>query len=97
MIYSKSPGRLEHYGISVIEAMSYGCIPLVIGNGGPKETVDNNINGVHWKSKKELVSAIAFLIKNEDLRKKMSQSTFLKSQNFSFDNLEQKFKTLISK
>ncbi len=34
------PERLEHWGITPIEAASFGCIPVVYGRGGPKEVVD---------------------------------------------------------
>jgi glycosyltransferase involved in cell wall biosynthesis len=33
------PERLEHFGISVVEAMSAGAVPLVLDVGGPAETV----------------------------------------------------------
>jgi GT2 family glycosyltransferase/tetratricopeptide (TPR) repeat protein/glycosyltransferase involved in cell wall biosynthesis len=35
-----SPHVLEHFGISVVEAMSFGVIPLVYSAGGPKEIVE---------------------------------------------------------
>jgi GT2 family glycosyltransferase/glycosyltransferase involved in cell wall biosynthesis len=34
------PERLEHFGITPIEAASFGCIPVVYGQGGPREVVD---------------------------------------------------------
>lgn len=34
------PERLEHWGITPIEAASFGCIPVVYGRGGPREVVD---------------------------------------------------------
>jgi len=33
------PERLEHFGITPIEAASFGCIPVVYGEGGPREVV----------------------------------------------------------
>ena len=33
------PERIEHFGITVVEAMGYGAIPLVYEWGGPAETV----------------------------------------------------------
>ena len=33
------PERLEHFGITPIEAASFGCIPVVYGQGGPREVV----------------------------------------------------------
>jgi glycosyltransferase involved in cell wall biosynthesis len=34
------PEKLEHWGITPIEAASFGCIPVVYGRGGPKEVID---------------------------------------------------------
>jgi glycosyltransferase involved in cell wall biosynthesis len=92
----KFPMQLEHYGISVVEAMAHGCIPLVVENGGPKETVDNNTNGIHWNTKTELVNALLSLIKDEALRKKMSYEAFVKSNNYSFSKLERDFEEIIN-
>jgi GT2 family glycosyltransferase/glycosyltransferase involved in cell wall biosynthesis len=33
------PERLEHFGITPIEAASFGCVPVVYGQGGPREVV----------------------------------------------------------
>jgi glycosyltransferase involved in cell wall biosynthesis len=35
----RQPERLEHFGISVVEAMSAGAVPLVLDAGGPAEVV----------------------------------------------------------
>jgi glycosyltransferase involved in cell wall biosynthesis len=34
------PETLEHFGITPVEAASFGCIPVVYGQGGPKEVVN---------------------------------------------------------
>ncbi len=34
------PEKLEHWGITPLEAASFGCIPVVYGRGGPKEVVE---------------------------------------------------------
>lgn len=33
------PAPLEHFGISIVEGMGAGCIPVVFNSGGPKEFV----------------------------------------------------------
>lgn len=33
------PEALEHFGITPIEAASFGCIPVVYGQGGPREVI----------------------------------------------------------
>ena len=33
------PEKLEHFGITPVEAASFGCIPVVYGQGGPREVL----------------------------------------------------------
>jgi len=55
MVWEKFfPERLEHFGISVVEAMSAGALPLVCANGGPAELVADGVTGFHWRSEAEL-------------------------------------------
>ena len=35
-----SPRALEHFGITPVEASSFGCIPVVYGQGGPREVIE---------------------------------------------------------
>lgn len=48
------PERQEHFGITPIEAMSYGCIPLVYEVGGPAETVNLLELGYKFSSEEDL-------------------------------------------
>ena len=54
---SKHPEKVEHFGITTVEAMAAGCWPLVYSAGGQKEIfssfVDKDI--VLWKGKDELL------------------------------------------
>jgi len=50
------PERQEHFGITVIEAMSAGAIPFVYGAGGPALTVESGITGYHWRTEDGLVA-----------------------------------------
>ena len=36
---TKHPERMEHFGITTIEAMASGCVPIVINKGGQPEIV----------------------------------------------------------
>ena len=39
------PASMEHFGISIVEAMRYGCIPIVLNQGGPVEIVEHSNTG----------------------------------------------------
>lgn len=92
----EEPMLVEHYGISVVEAMSHGCIPLVIGKGGHTETVDHKINGYHWFTKEELKEELTTLLENKQLREEMSEASYLKSEEYSFEKLEEKILNIFS-
>ena len=42
---ARNPERMEHFGISTCEAMSAGCVPVVIAKAGQLELVEDAING----------------------------------------------------
>lgn len=52
---NKHPEKQEHFGITTVEAMSAGAIPVVIDSAGQKESVEPGENGYLWKNEKELV------------------------------------------
>jgi glycosyltransferase involved in cell wall biosynthesis len=60
----KEPEKVEHFGISTVEAMAYGVIPVVIKKGGQPEIVGNELTNLLWKSKEECIAITAELIAN---------------------------------
>jgi glycosyltransferase involved in cell wall biosynthesis len=85
----KFPERTEHFGIATVEAMSAGCIPVVINAGGQPEIVSDGENGFLWKTEKELMMRTQEIIKDdvlanrlrsklEDLEKKFGMQRFCK-------------------
>ena len=45
---SRDPGNFEHFGIGIVEAMSAGAVPVVLGIGGPDEIVRHGVDGLKW-------------------------------------------------
>ncbi len=78
-----NPIRFEHFGITTVEAMAAGCIPVVINKGGQVEIVENDKSGFLWDSEKELLSFSAELIKNKRLVSEISQNAQDRSKIFS--------------
>jgi alpha-1,2-mannosyltransferase len=58
----------EHFGISIVEAMSSGCVPVVHKSGGPLEIVTSEC-GYFWETAHQAAAQIADVLSNEDLRK----------------------------
>ncbi len=61
------PDKVEHFGITTVEAMSAGAVPLAYEAGGQKEIITHGDNGFLWKSTKELLDLTEKLLSHQDL------------------------------
>lgn len=78
-----NPDRAEHFGISTVEAMGAGAVPVVIRAGGQPEIVNDGINGFLWDTKVELMQKTLLLIKDQKELKKLSLQSIKDSKKFS--------------
>ncbi|GHU12800.1 hypothetical protein FACS1894161_1780 [Spirochaetia bacterium] len=93
----EKPGLFEHFGMTTVEAMSAGLIPVVINKGGQSEIVDHEINGFKWDTPEELVSYTrkALALSCEET-KRISENAVEKSKMFGLDNFEKEFLSIVS-
>jgi glycosyltransferase involved in cell wall biosynthesis len=61
------PHRMEHFGITPLEAMSAGCVPVVMDAGGLRETVQHGVNGLRWRTLDEMRQQTLLLACNPEL------------------------------
>ena len=90
------PASIEHFGISIVEAMSFGCIPIVTLRGGPMEIVQHGITGFHASGVMGFVDYTLQVFKfrfNE--QRKMSLDCFERAKVFSEASFDQKLKFLL--
>lgn len=69
---AKGPEGVEHFGITVVESMAGGAVPIVYNAGGHKEIVQDGKNGFLWSTVSELEKKTSELIKNQDLYRKVA-------------------------
>lgn len=81
----KNPALAEHFGISTVEAMGFGAVPVVINAGGQREIVENNKSGHLWNTLEEFMQKTNILIKDTTLLEKMSREAIKRSKVFSGD------------
>jgi len=77
------PERAEHFGISTVEAMLSGAVPVVIKAGGQAEIISNGQDGFLWETENELIEKTKLLISNNQLWEKMSKAAREKGKKFS--------------
>jgi len=92
---NKEPERVEHFGITTVEAMAAGAVPVVINTGGQPEIVKNNQNGFLWNTEEELMRFTVRLIKQKDLWQRVSLFAQKRSQKFSKKNFCKKINYLV--
>ena len=59
---TRHPERLEHFGISIVEAMARGCVPLAYDAGGPREIISDGLDGRLYRTFDELVQTTGSLV-----------------------------------
>jgi len=77
------PERLEHFGISTVEAMGAGAVPIVVGKAGQREIVRHGVNGYHFTSVDELVSHTVAVARDPQLRQRMADAARQRADDFS--------------
>ncbi len=85
------PLMVEHFGISTVEAMAAGCVPVVINKGGQSEIVEHEISGFVWETLDELKAFTARLISDDNLRGRMSVAARKRAQMFSRETFLKNF------
>jgi glycosyltransferase involved in cell wall biosynthesis len=71
----------EHFGITIVEAMAAGCVPIVHDSGGPREIVTNEV-GFRWGNLAVAARQIIMLAKNDKLRGELSAASSARAQEF---------------
>ncbi|MEK7090931.1 MAG: glycosyltransferase [Patescibacteria group bacterium] len=89
------PERMEHFGITTVEAMAAGAIPLVTNSGGHLETVVPGQSGYLWNSIDQLVKYTVSLSKDEIKLNKMASQAQARSKLFSTAVFNSEFSKLI--
>jgi glycosyltransferase involved in cell wall biosynthesis len=79
----KNPEFAEHFGISTVEAMGAGVVPVVINAGGQKEIVTDGENGFLWNTLTELQEKTKKVMDDEKLWNNLSKNAMEKAKDFS--------------
>ncbi len=89
------PERAEHFGLSVVEAMASGAVPIVFNGGGLPEIINNKLNGFLFNNLDELKDLTINLIKHEKTRQKIARFAELRSRDFSIFKFNKRLNEII--
>lgn len=78
----QNPQKAEHFGISIVEAMGNGTVPIVFNAGGPTEIVTPQ-SGRVWNSLKELKELTQELAHNNQKREEIAGASKQRASIFN--------------
>jgi glycosyltransferase involved in cell wall biosynthesis len=79
----KAPWLFEHFGITTVEAMAAGCVPVVIDKAGQREIVRHGTDGYRWTTLAELEALTRTVAADEALRARLAASAVERAGTFS--------------
>lgn len=90
---ANEPAKCEHFGISTVEAMSFGVAPIVINKGGQKEILSGLLKKWLWNDQEECVALTKQLISNDRQLNRVANIALKRAEEFS----EKKFESTLWK
>ena len=89
------PELMEHFGITVVEAMSSGVVPIVFNGGGYKEIVNNGINGYLWTNTDELLERTEEVVSSSKELHVFETQAKKRAEDFTVDNFNKRISSYI--
>jgi glycosyltransferase involved in cell wall biosynthesis len=82
----RHPDRYEHFGITTVEAMSAGAVPVVIDAAGQVEIVQQGVSGYRFATLDGLVRHTEHLIADPRWREQLSRAAEARARDFGWDS-----------
>jgi glycosyltransferase involved in cell wall biosynthesis len=84
------PENVEHFGMTTVEAMSAGCIPVVVKKGGQKEIILESVNGFSWSTIDELIGHTIEIAQGRVPLAEVRQNARKRFEDFSTDQFRRR-------
>ncbi len=85
----------EHFGITIVEAMAAGCVPIVHDSGGPREIVTSDV-GFRWSNLSAAARQIVMLAENDSLRRQLSAAASVRARQFRSEVFESEMTRILT-
>ena len=89
------PEKVEHFGISTVEAMAAGCVPLVHGKGGQVEVMGDELRDLLWSTEEECSDKTKQVIHKSKWRRELSEVAKARAATFGKDVFTKKLESMI--
>jgi glycosyltransferase involved in cell wall biosynthesis len=93
----RDPVRFEHFGISAVEAMAAGCVPVVFAGGGLPEIITDGSDGFLWHDTVALKEKTVQLMKDRTLADNLSAAARRRSSEFDTRHFKASVRELLER
>ncbi len=90
------PERVEHFGMTTVEAMQNYCVPIVIDGGGQKEIVEHGDSGFRFSTLNELMAFSLTVMGDRAQCCRMAERAYKRSHLFSHSVFKEHLETLLA-
>ena len=91
-----NPAAMEHFGVTTVEAMANGVIPIVIGKGGQREIVASGTNGFLCDTPEDMIENTLKLTQDEDRIRTMRLAAVERAKDFLMPAFRAKLEGYVS-
>ena len=92
---TENPENVEHFGMTTVEAMAAGCVPVVINKGGQKEIITSD-TGFLCNSINDLVSKTELLLTTHQMLKSFSDNAAKRANKYCQNTFVSKLQQLVA-
>jgi len=91
----KEPEKVEHFGISLVEAMAAGALPIVYSAGGYKEIIKDGQSGFLWKDMRGFIKTTKKIIADKGSLLTISRQANKNSERYGYQRFNQEFISIL--
>lgn len=91
----REPEKFEHFGITTVEAMAAGCVPIVIAKGGQTEIVRHGVDGFLWRDFEELKRLTLRVSEDDSLARRLAAQAVERSRIFGTEAFRRRLDEII--
>lgn len=90
------PALVEHFGMTIVEAMQNKTVPIVFDGGGQREIVEQGTSGFRVTTTAELIKYTLQLIENPEGCSEMGEQAFARSKRFNRERFDKEVREYFS-